>query len=118
MIKTLHVTLAYITVAGFLLRAYWSFAVSDNLQKQWIRIAPHVIDTLLLICGVSLAISLSLNLASGWLVAKLIGLLTYIGFGVMTLRGTGRVKVVGLLGALLAVTYIFLVAHSKSPWLA
>jgi uncharacterized membrane protein SirB2 len=117
MIKTLHVALAYITVVGFIVRAYWSFAMPDNLQRKWVRIAPHVIDTLLLICGLTLALSLSLNLASGWLVAKFVGLLAYIGFGVLTLRGTGSRKVVGLLGALLAVTYIFMVAHSKSPWI-
>ena len=114
MIKTLHVALAYITVAGFIVRAYWSFVSPDKLQAKWLRIAPHVIDTLLLVFGIALAVNLSLDLTSGWLIAKLAGLLGYIGFGVMTLRGTGRVKTAGLVGALVCVLYIFMVAHTKS----
>jgi uncharacterized membrane protein SirB2 len=114
-IKILHMSLAYVTVIGFFLRAYWSFAAPENLKRRWVRIAPHVVDTLLLVLGVTLAVNLSLNLTSGWLVAKLIGLLAYIGFGVLTLRGSGTKKVIGFVGAVASVGYIFAVAMTKSP---
>ena len=52
MVMTLHVILAYGTVIGFLLRAFWSLsdnAVSQGLLKtKATRILPHVIDTALL----------------------------------------------------------------------
>ena len=57
MIKVLHFTLAFLTVASFVIRAGWSFTAPDLLQQKWVRIAPHVIDTLLLTFGVVLAFS-------------------------------------------------------------
>jgi len=115
-IKTLHIMLAFLTVAGFVLRAGWSFVAPDLLQQKWVRIAPHIIDTLLLVFGVVLALNLSGGYLQPWLGAKLVGLLVYIGFGVMTLRGTGAHRIVGLSGALLAITYIFGVAYTRAVW--
>jgi uncharacterized membrane protein SirB2 len=116
MLKTLHFSLAFVSVAGFVIRAGWSYSGSDLLQEKWVRIAPHVVDTLLLSLGVALALSLPDGPWQGWLLAKLVGLVAYIGFGVMTLRGHGMVKHVGLLGALISVGYIFSVAFSRDVW--
>ena len=116
MLKTMHFTLAFLTVAGFVIRAGWSYAGSDLLQQKWVKIAPHVVDTLLLTLGVVLAFSLPDGLWQSWLGAKLLALLAYIGFGVLTLRGSSAVKHVGVAGALLSVGYIFLVAFSREPW--
>jgi uncharacterized membrane protein SirB2 len=52
----------------------------------------------------------------GWLGAKLAGLLGYIGFGVVTLRGRGNVKHIGIIGSFTCVGYIFLVAFTRQAW--
>jgi len=116
MVKTLHFTLAILTVAGFVIRAGWSYTAPDLLQQKWVRIAPHVVDSLLLILGVMLAFNLPDGPWQGWLGAKLLALLAYIGFGVLTLRGTGARKLIGVVGALTSVGYIFLVAFSRQAW--
>ncbi len=117
MIKGIHLTLAYVTVAGFILRAVWAFIDSPLREKKWVRIAPHVIDTLLLAAGVTMVVSLSLSPLSGWLVAKFAGLLFYIGFGVLTMRAPStRLRVLGFAGALVSVSYIFAVAMSRQVW--
>lgn len=117
MLKALHVALAYLTVAGFLMRSLWALTDSPLRRQRWVRVAPHVIDTLLLTAGVLLAIRLGVSPLSGWLAAKLLGLLAYIGFGVLTLRASRRpMQLIGLGGALLAVSYVFAVAFSRSPW--
>ncbi len=116
MLKTIHVTLAYLTVAGFVLRVVWSYIDADKLTLKPVRILPHIIDTVLLVAGVSLAFSLSVSLLDSWLVAKLLALLAYIGFGVLTLRGTGSAKLAGLLGSALSIVYLFMVAYGKTPW--
>jgi uncharacterized membrane protein SirB2 len=117
MLKFIHVALAYLTVIGFVVRAAWVFADSPMRSRKWVRIAPHVIDTALLALGVTLAFQLGLSPISGWLGAKLLGLLAYIGFGVLTLRATTLgLRVVGLAGALVSVGYIFAVAFSRNPW--
>ena len=117
MLKLLHVGLAYLTVLSFVVRALWAFSDSPMRREKWARIVPHVIDTLLLVIGVVMALQLGLSPVSGWLGAKLAGLLVYIGFGVLTLRATTTaLRVAGFVGAILAVGYVFAVAFSRDPW--
>lgn len=117
MLKSLHIALAYLTVLGFVVRALWAFTDSPMRRGKWVRIAPHVIDTALLVLGVAMAFQLGLSPVSGWLGAKLLGLLAYIGFGVLTLRaGSAPLRIVGLVGALASVGYVFAVAFARAPW--
>ncbi len=115
LLKDLHVAFAYITIAGFVVRGLMSIAESPLRNARWLRIAPHVVDTLLLAFGIALAVSLSLSpLANGWLMAKIIGLIAYIGFGVMAMRARGRsLKIAAFIAAIASVGYIFAVAYSK-----
>ena len=116
-LKSSHIALAYLTVVGFVVRAIWAFTDSAMRTRKWVKIAPHVIDTLLLVLGVAMAISLSISPLEGWLAAKLVGLVVYIGFGVLTMRAAGIVpKVVGFVGALASVGYIFAVAFARTAW--
>ncbi len=117
MVKVFHIALAYLTVTGFIIRAFWSLADSSMRNERWVRIAPHVVDTLLLTLGVVLVVNLSLSPFSGWLGAKLLGVLGYIGFGVLTMRAPSRpLKLAGMAGALICVAYVFAVAFTRSPW--
>jgi uncharacterized membrane protein SirB2 len=117
MLKLLHIALAYLTVIGFVVRALWAFTESPMRQQKWVRIAPHVIDTALLVLGVTMAFQLGLSPVSGWLGAKLLGLLAYIGFGVLTLRASSApLRTAGFVGALASVGYVFAVAFSRNPW--
>ena len=113
----MHLALAYLTVLGFVVRGIWALTDSAYRSQKWVRIAPHIIDTLLLALGVALVVQLSLSPVEGWLAAKLVGLLAYIGFGVLTMRATARkMKLVGFVGALGSVGYIFAVAFARNPW--
>ncbi len=110
-----HITLVLVSVGGFILRVGWSFADPVMLQKKPVRVLPHIVDTALLITGVVMALGLADGLMTGWLLAKLVALLGYIGFGVLALRGTGTGRWLGIVGALLCVAYMVSVAFSKSP---
>ena len=119
----MHITLAYATVIGFILRAFWSLSANEASQAlvnaKAVRILPHIIDTALLATGVALAVMAQYSLVDGWLAAKLSGLAAYIGFGVLTLRGRSTaLKSIGPVGALLSVGYIFAVAYTRQsvPW--
>jgi uncharacterized membrane protein SirB2 len=116
MLKALHVALAYLTVTGFVMRAVWALQGSALREEKWVRIAPHIVDTLLLVLGLVMAYQLSISPLSGWLGAKLLGLLAYIAFGVLTMRASRPpLQMVGLVGALLSVGYIFVVAYTRDP---
>ncbi len=117
LVRNLHVILAYVTVIGFALRAIWAFMGSARLRSGPARILPHVVDTLLLVCGLVLVFGLGHSLTSSWLVMKLVALLAYIGFGVLTLRASGSgLRIIGVIGALASVGYIFAVAVTRDPW--
>lgn len=115
LLKEFHVAFAYLTVASFAIRGLFSIAESPLRNAKWMRIAPHIIDTFLLLFGIALAVTLSLSpLANGWLMAKIVGLVAYVGFGVMAMRVRTRpLKIVGFILAIASVGYIFAVAYSK-----
>ncbi|MHB8759945.1 MAG: SirB2 family protein, partial [Thiobacillus sp.] len=48
LIKQVHLATIAITLALFLLRGFWMMAGSKRLQARWVRIVPHVNDSLLL----------------------------------------------------------------------
>ena len=117
MLKSFHVMLAYVTTIGFVIRGLWSIMDSPLRDERWVRIVPHVVDTLLLILGVSLVFQIGASLGDGWLVAKLTALLGYIGFGVLTMRAPSRnLKLLGFAAALVCIAYLFAVALTRSAW--
>ncbi|WP_211829532.1 SirB2 family protein [Kistimonas asteriae] len=115
-VKHLHMTLALLSVGLFSVRACWSVAGSARLQQRWVRIVPHLLDTLLLGCGVWLAWQWS-AWDVPWVQAKLAALFVYIGLGMVAIkRGkTPRVRAVAALISIAVFVYILSVAVTKSP---
>ena len=118
LLKHMHVTCVVLSGTGFLLRLFWMWRQSPRLQRRISRVLPHVVDSLLLLSALSLAwISGQYPFAMDWLTAKLIGLLLYIGCGMMALK-RGRTMAIRLrFGALavLAYGYIVTVALTRQP---
>jgi len=117
-IKWLHVVCALLSGGGFFIRGILMIRESAWLQMRMVRIAPHVVDTLLLLSAIALASQWGwAALQLPWLLAKIVALLVYIGLGVMALRAglSKRVRVWAWLAALLVFAYIITVAVSKTP---
>ena len=120
-LKHVHMTFAVLSGALFLLRGLWMLAESRHLQQRWVKVAPHVIDTLLLASAVGLAVwSSQYPGQSPWLTAKLVALVAYIGLGTVALkRGrTRQVRALAFVGALACFGYILAVAVTKNPLIA
>jgi uncharacterized membrane protein SirB2 len=103
MFKHLHMTIAAVSVALFTLRFIWLLLGSDQLNKKWVKIAPHIIDTLLLLLGVMMAVKLVINpFEQLWLAEKILAIIAYIFTGYYTLKlaRNNMFKVIGYLGAL------------------
>jgi uncharacterized membrane protein SirB2 len=119
-LKHLHVTCVVLSGLGFSLRGWWMLNDSPWLQARPARVAPHVIDTVLLGSALVMAWQSSqYPFAQGWLTAKFFGLLAYILCGTMALkraRTKGR-RVLFLALALLAYAYIVGVALTRNPLL-
>ncbi len=58
LIKNFHLLTVAITITLFLLRFYWLTTGSALLQRRWVRIAPHLNDTLLFVSGIALVVTL------------------------------------------------------------
>jgi len=117
-LKHFHMTCAGLSGALFLLRGAWMLRASAMLRQTWVRIVPHVVDTLLLASAVLLAVwSHQYPGQQPWLTAKLVALVAYIVLGVVALkRGRTRaVRVAAFAGALLVFAYIVAVAVTKTP---
>nr|WP_238400915.1 SirB2 family protein [Alloalcanivorax marinus] len=123
MIKHLHVSLAAASITLFTLRAWWSVRDAPSLQRRWVRVLPHVIDTGLLACGVTLMVMLrAWPQQTPWLAAKLVALLVYIGLGTVAIK-RGRTATTRGVFALLAMTvFAYLVGvavrHHPASWLS
>ena len=116
MLKSLHIALALLSLTGLVMRASWAFTFPDILRERWIRIAPHIVDTLLLVLGVLLWLRLPVEGLPTWLAVKLGFLLLYIAFGFLILRGQGGARWLGVFGAVFAFGYMFAVAVTRQVW--
>ena len=94
-IKLVHAGAAALSIGLFALRGAWMLRSPQRLQRRWVRIAPHVIDTVLLASALWLAWQLGADGTRGWLWAKVIALCAYIALGTVALkRAHARVRIV------------------------
>lgn len=118
LIKQLHMLAAGLSVTLFMMRAWWSVRESPQLHRRWVRVLPHVIDTLLLAAGITLMVLLrAWPSEQPWLAAKLIGLVIYIGVGTVAIKrgSTPRVRGAMALVAVVVFTYIVGAAINHDP---
>lgn len=117
-LKGIHVGCVITSYTLFVLRGVWMLQGSPQLQKRWIRTLPHAVDTLLLASALSLAVwSHQYPFAAGWLTAKVIALVVYIGLGMIAMRfGSSKAMRAGAWFAAQAVFfYIVAVALTRNP---
>lgn len=109
-LKHFHMSLAALTVLGFLIRSVWLFRGSQLLQKKIVKILPHVIDTFLLASGIVLMVQTKMYPQhQPWLTVKILLIVTYILFGIKMFHATESKK--RLIFFLLAIASIFAVLY-------
>lgn len=111
-IKLAHALLALISGLGFAWRGYVRLVLNRKLRHRLLRIAPHVLDTLLLLTGASLwSIMRFSPLAPAWFGLKLALVVVYIGLGMLAFRARAQAR--AMLLYLAALSCFFTIA-----WLA
>ncbi|HFD33434.1 MAG TPA: regulator SirB [Gammaproteobacteria bacterium] len=117
MIKLIHMSTAFISISLFLLRGFWVFQNSSMMSKRWVKIVPHVNDTLLLITATILAITThQYPFVDNWLTAKFSALIIYIFTGMYALKRakSKKNKVIFFILSVLIFIYIVMVAITRS----
>jgi len=117
-IKTIHITCVVLSISLFVARGLW-LLLCERALWRWLRVLPHLIDTLLLASGLTLAFFLHQYpfFNSDWLTAKVIGLIVYIALGVAVFRGHQSRPARALTGLMAVIVFVYIVsvALSKQP---
>lgn len=114
MLKHLHLLFIVLAAAGFFARLYAAECKPALLQEKWLKIAPHALATLMLLTGVGLVFQGNwLESEFGWIIAKIVGLVVYVGLGVVAIRSEGNTRWMAAGGTVLCLLYIASVAASK-----
>jgi len=116
-VKTIHQSAVALSFAGFFARGLGALADAPWVRARAAKTLPHIVDSVLLLSAIWLAWLLRLNPAEvPWLLAKIIGLLAYIGLGMLALK-PGRpfaLRALAWLAALAVFGYIVSVALTKN----
>lgn len=117
LLKHLHMSLALLSISGFVLRGVWHGMGSPLARAKITRWLPHLVDTLLLLSALCLLYIYQWQpLQQPWLHAKLTALFIYIGLGLYAFRfaHTKTQRISAWLLALISAIYILAVAITKS----
>jgi len=117
-VKLVHQSAVALSVTGFFVRGVASFAGAGWMRSRAAKSLPHVVDTVLLFSALTLAWMLRLTPGDApWLLAKIVGLVVYVGLGVVALRpgGSVAVRATAWVAALATVGWIVSVAITKNP---
>jgi uncharacterized membrane protein SirB2 len=112
--KQVHLATIVLSWLLFFVRGVWMIADSPRLAARWVRVVPHVNDTVLLLAAIYLATFYGLQ---PWIVAKIVALVAYILIGTVALRRgpTKAVRIAAWLAAQAVFVYIVAVAVTKHP---
>lgn len=117
-VKTIHQVAVALSLTGFLARGAASLAGARWVASRPAKTLPHIVDSVLLLSALTLAWMLRLTPGNApWLLAKVIGLLAYIGLGVVALRPQFKtsVRAGAWMAALATAAWIVSVAVTKDP---
>ncbi|MCF8149814.1 MAG: SirB2 family protein [Burkholderiaceae bacterium] len=117
-LKYIHVISVVLSVTGFFLRGVLVIRASPVMDARWIKVLPHVNDTILLVAALSLAaLSEQYPFVADWVTAKVLGVFAYIILGALALRpeGTAALRIVCGLSALAVFGWIVSVALTRQP---
>ena len=117
-VKLVHQGAVALSVTGFFVRGAASLVGARWVGSRAAKTLPHLVDSVLLLSALTLAWMLRLTPAQApWLLAKIAGLVLYIGLGVVALRpGCPKaVRACAWVAALAVVAWIVSVAITKNP---
>jgi uncharacterized membrane protein SirB2 len=117
-VKYVHVISVILSLTGFFLRGILMMRDSPLLGARWIRVVPHINDTVLLLAALSLAaMSGQYPFVVGWVTAKVLGVIAYIILGALALRdaSTRRMRIACWFASLAVFGWIASVALTRQP---
>lgn len=113
-----HKITVVLSIIGFVARGWGHIFGKNWVSKKLVKIAPHIVDTLLIVSAISLVFVTGFKFTDTWIIAKILGLIGYIVLGLMAFRfAKDRLsKAIYWLAALIVIFYVVAVAMHKTPF--
>ncbi|MGY4674913.1 SirB2 family protein [Ursidibacter arcticus] len=105
-----HISFAYVSLALLLTRGVLSARMIDWRQYKILRIAPHLIDTLLLASGLIIFFYFGFSFSETWIWSKLLFLVLYIVFSAKAFKKDQQFSLKHFLLAVVSFMLMMLVA--------
>lgn len=116
-LKHTHLLLVALSLVLFIIRGTALQLNAGWLNKKVVKIAPHIIDSFLLLTGVMLTLAVAqYPITDHWLTVKMLLLVGYIALGIKMMRSTQVMMQRGYFaGALACVLLMVTVATTHHP---
>lgn len=117
-LKAVHVGCVIVSGGFFFVRGLWMIYRPALLKRAWVRVAPPVVDTALLLSAVAMmGIIGQYPWTHAWLGAKVTAVVVYIGLGMVaiTYGKSRRARIAAWLASLAVFGYIVSVALTHRP---
>jgi uncharacterized membrane protein SirB2 len=118
LLKQIHMSLALLSITGFIVRWCWRMMQSRLAATKMARIVPHVVDTLFLGTAIMLSTMIADQvLSTAWFSAKITGLVLYVLLGMIAMHAAPSVRrsLPAFIAAVLVFAWIVTVARTKMP---
>lgn len=115
-VKHSHMLLVALSVTFFIVRFMLNLRQSPIMEKKFVKVAPHVIDTFLLLSGFTLCFMIKqYPFVDPWMTEKIICVVAYIALGIMALKSNRNklFKFFAFIGAIGWVVLAAKLAHFK-----
>ena len=90
-LKITHVSCVALSYTLFVARGVWMLRGSSLLQQRWVKIVPHVVDTVLLASAIAMAVMIrQYPFIAPWLTAKVVGSFSTLRSGPSLKRGKSQ----------------------------
>lgn len=114
----IHIASAVISIAGFIYRWQLALRRSPLLNHPILKIAPHIIDTVLLVSGIWMCVLLgSYPFVQNWLTAKVVLLVVYIVLGTFAIKRAKTARQRALFGIAAIIVFALIMLIAYNPWL-
>ncbi len=117
-VKHIHLLLIALSVIFFTVRFVFHLRGSAVLEKKFVKIAPHVIDTFLLLSGLALCFIINqFPFVDTWLTEKIGAVFAYIVLAMIAMKADrGKMfKIFAYIGAICWLIYAARIAVFKQP---
>lgn len=115
----IHGLAVVLSLLGFIVRGIWMLRDSPRLKAKWVKITPHIVDTVLLLSALVASYLLFWRYGANpaYVTVMIVGLVVYIGLGLVALRlgKTKAIRASAWVLAILVFLYISAAGGMKTP---